>query len=123
MTRIIRVVATLLAAMYIGGGGFTEREIAQGAEPKGRVSLVIAAEPGAPMTSYHSWAKDLGQAGVRNVRIRSARSTDKLGIKSHGSQQMPAYDVLGHDLGRWRLALAGRAIQAGRRKWGCRMGQ
>ena len=113
MIRIIRVVATLLVAIYIGGGDFAGRDVAEGAEPKGRVSLVIAAEPGAPMASYHSWAKDLSQAGVRNVRIRAARSSDKLGIKSHGSEQMPAYDVLGMIAAGGDLLLPGARFKPG----------
>ncbi len=93
MKRFFRVSMTLLAAVYIWGGGC--RALADGPGPKGRVSLVIAAEAGAPIASYHSWSKDLGEAGVRNVRVRGGRSSDRLGIKSRGSREMPVYDVLG----------------------------
>lgn len=69
--------------------------MAAGPKPKGRVSLVIAADAGTPVSSYHTWAKDLGEAGVRNVRIRAARSGDELKITSSGTRQMPVYNVLG----------------------------
>ncbi len=93
MKRFFRVSMTLLAAVYIWGGG--GQAVADGPRPKGRVSLVIAAEAGAPIISYHTWSKDLGEAGVRNVRVRAGRSNDRLAIKSRGSQQMPVYDVTG----------------------------
>lgn len=93
MIRFVKIVLILLAGFSIWGGD--SRAVADRPRAKGRVSLVIAAEAGAPITSYQSWAKDLGKAGVRNVRIRAARSSDRLGVKSSGSQNMPVYDVLG----------------------------
>ncbi|MBN2292795.1 MAG: hypothetical protein JXM70_10240 [Pirellulales bacterium] len=95
MTRFAQFLVVTATAMYIWGVGFDGPDTVEGAKPKGRVSLIIAGEKGAPITSYQSWSKDLGEAGVRNVRIRAARKSDKIEIKSRGTDQMPFYDVLG----------------------------
>ncbi len=95
MIRLFLFIPALLSTTYIGGGDVGRQAMGDGPRLKGRVSLVIAAEAGTPITAYHTWARDLGEAGVRNVRVRGGRSSDRLGIKSRGSRQMPAYDVLG----------------------------
>ena len=93
--RFLQVVPTLLAAVVIWGVANGRPAAARESKPKARVNLVIAGEAGAPVSSYHSWSRELGKAGVRNVRIRAARSSDRIDIQTRGGGQYPTYDVSG----------------------------
>ena len=93
--RFLQVILTLLAVTVVWGGPNYSPAAAPESKPKGRVNLVIAGQAGAAVSSYHEWARELGKAGVRNVRIRAARSSDKIAIQTRGSGQYPTYDVTG----------------------------
>jgi hypothetical protein len=65
------------------------------ARAAGRVELTLATEPGAPLVAQQTWVRELGQAGVRNARIRQGRVGDRLGIETTGSKDSPIYVVTG----------------------------
>jgi hypothetical protein len=65
------------------------------ARAAGRVELTLATEPGAPLVAQQTWVRELGQAGVRNVRIRQQRSGDRMGIATTGTKDSPIYVVTG----------------------------
>ena len=95
MIRFIQIIPIAIAFLAVLGGMSDHMASAQGSSPKGRVNLVIAGEKGAPVSVYHQWSRELGEAGVRNVRIRAARSSDAVDIQTRGSRQYPVYDVTG----------------------------
>ena len=64
-------------------------------EASGRVELVLATDRQAPVTAQQTWARELGAAGVRNVRLRAGRTGDKVGIETRGTEQSPLYIVTG----------------------------
>jgi len=61
----------------------------------GRVQLELVGSARGSALDFQQWVRVLGQAGIKNVRIRSARPTDQVGIKVHGTQQSPTYVVTG----------------------------
>jgi hypothetical protein len=83
----------------------------------GRVELNIVTDRNAPLTAQQTWARALGAAGIRSVRLRSARTNDKIGIEVRGSKQSPIYVVTGKLDGRGDVVLPGgryRQSQAGK---------
>jgi len=59
----------------------------------GRVELEVAADRYAPPVAQQTWVRELGEAGVRHVRIRQQRSNDRPGITVRGTKDSPIYLV------------------------------
>ncbi|HPP52903.1 MAG TPA: hypothetical protein PK777_08145, partial [Thermoguttaceae bacterium] len=67
-----------------------------GASPAaGRVELVLLVSPQAGLTDPQTWAKALGEAGIRQVQIRQATPADQPGIERIGQADPPLYRVTG----------------------------
>lgn len=62
----------------------------------GRVQLELAGDSrqGAAM-GFQQWVQTLGQAGIRNVRLRTANDTDRPSIDVRGTEANPIYVVVG----------------------------
>jgi len=80
---IVAVGLVIWASMAAGGWG------------AGRVELLLATEQGAPLVAQQTWMRELGQAGVQNVRIRAAHSGARPGIEIRGTSDRPVYVVSG----------------------------
>ena len=61
----------------------------------GTYKLELVGEARGSALVFQQWLRALSQAGVKNVRIRSARATDKVGIEVRGSEDRPLYVVTG----------------------------
>ena len=62
---------------------------------KGTVQLELVGDEQGSALLFQEWGQTLGQAGIRNVRIRNAQETDKLGIETRGTADSPVYVVTG----------------------------
>ncbi len=78
-----------------------------------KVNLVIAGRPDAPIDSYQEWSRELGKVGLRNVRIRSALSSDKLDIQTRSDGRDKIYEVTGSIEGGGDLLLPGARFSQG----------
>ncbi len=86
--RVCRFLVLSIVLMLLAAGGTP-------AEAAGRVRLELVGEgPGAALI-FQEWARVLGRAGVKNVRIRTRRPTDKVGIEVRGTENSPLYVVTG----------------------------
>lgn len=65
---------------------------AQGA---GRVELELVTEERVPITAQQEWLRRLAEVGVANLRIRSKRPLDTIGIARRGTEAAPVYAVTG----------------------------
>jgi hypothetical protein len=67
------------------------------ASAAGRVELELVTEERVPITSQQEWMRRLGEAGVTNVRIRSAGLTGavRVGVEVRGGEAAPTYAVTG----------------------------
>jgi hypothetical protein len=63
------------------------------ANAAGRVQLEIVGNTRGASLTFQKWVRALGKAGVRNVKIRTATSADKLGIDTRGTASSPLYVV------------------------------
>lgn len=64
----------------------------------GVVQIELVAEgPAVQMAAQH-WARAFDQAGIRNVRIRSARPADRVGVSVRGTKDSPLYLITGRIL-------------------------
>ena len=70
-----------------------------------RVQLELVGEGGGAALAYQDWLKTLSAAGIRNVRIRGARPSDKVGIETRDTGVSPTYVVTGIVRGRDELIL------------------
>jgi len=61
----------------------------------GRVQLEIVGDTRGASLSFQKWVRALGEAGVRNVRIRAAKASDEIGIETRGTESSPLYVVTG----------------------------
>jgi len=61
----------------------------------GRVQLELVGDARGAALSFQEWARVLNGAGVQNVRIRSAKATDQVGIEVRGTEDRPLYVVTG----------------------------
>jgi hypothetical protein len=61
----------------------------------GTVELDLVGDMRGSALYFQEWAQLLGKAGVRNVRIRAAQDSDKVGIETQGTAQSPIYVVTG----------------------------
>ncbi|MBN2217460.1 MAG: hypothetical protein JW719_08795 [Pirellulales bacterium] len=78
-----------------------------------RVDLVVVADRNAPLVAEQTWARELGQAGVRNVQFRRGRSTDRPAVEVRGATDSPRYVVTGVLDARGELSLPGGRYRAG----------
>jgi hypothetical protein len=77
----------------------------------GQVQLELVADaPGAALT-FQDWSTALAQAGIRNVRLRSATESDKVGIKVIAAEEHPLYVVTGAIISRDELQVPGRRFK------------
>ena len=74
---------------------------------KGTVQLELVGDAQGSAMLFQEWGQTLGQAGIRNVRIRNAQETDKLGIETQGTADSPVYVVTGMIVSRDELLLPG----------------
>jgi hypothetical protein len=61
----------------------------------GRVKLEIVSDRNAPITSQQEWLQRLAAVGLTDLRIRSGRTGDQVGIEKQGSESEPVYVVTG----------------------------
>ncbi len=86
--QIRQIQSVLLVLSFTLGWGFS-------AEAAGRVQLELVGESQGSAMAFQQWARVLGEAGIRNVRIRSAKATDEVRIEIRGSDESPVYLVTG----------------------------
>lgn len=90
--------------------------LAGDARAAGRVELVLVAERNAPLTAQQTWVRELGQAGIRNVRLRRQRSSDRVEIEVRGTRDRPVYVVHGTLDSRGEIILPGGRYRSGQAK-------
>jgi len=78
-----------------------------------RVELELITEAGFSTTGSHRWMQMLKDLDLSNLRIRSARSGDKVGIKEGGVPSSPTYRVTGVLTSRNTLRLPGGEFRFG----------
>jgi len=61
----------------------------------GQVQLELVGDAGGAAMAFQEWARTLGRAGIRNVRIRSGKATDRVGVQVRGTEASPVYVVTG----------------------------
>ena len=61
----------------------------------GRVQLEIVGSSRGDALVFQQWLRALSGAGIKSVRIRSGKPTDKIGIEVRGSEDSPLYVVTG----------------------------
>ncbi len=71
------------------------------------VRLELVGDARSTALSFQDWAQALGNAGIKNVRIRSSIDTAKVGIDVQGSPNHPMYIVTGRVLSHDELQLPG----------------
>ncbi len=69
--------------------------VASSIQAAGRVRLELVGEGRGTSMAFQQWAGLLGKAGIRNVRIRTATATDRVGIEVRGTKDNPLYVVTG----------------------------
>jgi hypothetical protein len=65
--------------------GFLGLAAASGPAVEPRVRMEIVFDVRAPLTAQQEWAKRLADVGVRDVRLRSGGSDEKVGVESQGT--------------------------------------
>ncbi len=78
-----------------------------------RVEMELITEAGFPATGSHRWMQMLKGLDVSNLRIRSARTSDKVGVRERGTATSPTYQVTGILTGRNTLRLPGGEFRYG----------
>ena len=78
-----------------------------------RVEFELITEPGFPTTGSHRWMQLLKDLNVNNLRIRSARASEKVGIRERGTASSPTYQVTGLLTTRNTLRLPGGEFRFG----------
>ena len=61
----------------------------------GRVEVTLVTGDRASITAQHEWARDLARAGITDVRIRTQRARERLGVEVRGTPSAPVYSVTG----------------------------
>ena len=79
----------------------------------GVVELELVGDARGSAMVFQEWAQRLGEAGVRNVRLRTATDADKLGIATKGTERNPVYVVTGVVVSRDALLLPGGRYRRG----------
>ncbi len=92
----------------------------QSATAAGRTQLELVGEGSQAAMLFQPWMQVLGKAGIENVRFRSSKPTDKVGVQIHGTEDNRLYIVTGivrgtDELllpsGRFRRSDAGRLVR------------
>jgi hypothetical protein len=65
------------------------------AQAESRVELELVAEEGFPMQFAHQWMAELKNLGFSNLRVRSAKPSDRVEVRQRGSEDSPSYQVTG----------------------------
>jgi hypothetical protein len=73
----------------------------------GDVRLVLVSDAQGAAMTFQDWGHALDGAGIKNVRLRTATETDKVGIAVEGAAERPLYIVTGKVLSRDELQLPG----------------
>lgn len=71
------------------------------------VELVLVGDRQGGALAFQEWAQLLGQAGIRNVQLRTDTGADKIGVENRGSDRDPSYVVTGVVVSRDELKLPG----------------
>ena len=87
--------------------------VAFSANAGGSVQLELVGDTQGALMAFQEWAEVLGKAGIRNVRLRSAQDSDKVGIETQGTDQSPIYVVTGVVRSRDELLLPGGRFRRG----------
>lgn len=112
--------ASLGVPSPLAGSGFCWVASLQAQPPKATVQLELVGDARGAALSFQDWARALDQAGIRNVRLRSALGNEKVGVQLRGTAQRPIYLVTGQVLsaeelllppGRFRRSDLGRLAQ------------
>lgn len=61
----------------------------------GNVQLDLVGDLQGSALVFQEWAELLGKAGIRNVRIRAAKESDNVGVRTEGDPKNPTYIVTG----------------------------
>lgn len=78
-----------------------------------RVEMELLTEPGFPATGSHRWMDMLKDLNLSNLRIRSARASDEVGVRERGTADSPTYQVTGLLTSRNTLRLPGGEFRYG----------
>jgi hypothetical protein len=85
----VRYILTALAVLSWFAGSAASLHAA------GRVQLELVGDARGSALAFQQWLQTLAKAGVKNVRFRSARAGDEVGIDVRGTKQSPLYVVTG----------------------------
>jgi hypothetical protein len=77
----------------------------------GRVKLEVFANQQASITSQQQWLRQLAEAGISDVRIRTGQSADKVGIEMQGTESDPLYVVTGMITSNDEIVLPGKRFR------------
>ena len=79
----------------------------------GIVELELVGDARGSAMIFQEWAKLLGDAGIRNVRLRIDTGADKVGVENKGTDRNPIYVVTGVVVSRNELLLPGGRYRRG----------
>ncbi len=96
--RMAKFGALLVLAMHQAASPFP-------ASASGVVQVELVAEGPTLQMAAQQWARALDRAGIRNVRIRAARPTDRVGVSARGTEASPIYLVTGSILSHTELQM------------------
>jgi hypothetical protein len=85
-------------------------------EAAGQVRLELVGDARDAALSFQDWGRILDSAGIKNVRLRTATATDKVGIEMQGTAERPLYIVTGRVLSGSELQLPGARFNRGEGK-------
>ncbi len=114
------IAPSVVAGWVLAGGGPWGSATLHAQPPKGVVQIELVGEARGAALAFQEWARALDQAGIRNVRLRSAQGNERIGVEVRGTAQRPVYVVTGQVLsaqelllppGRFRRSDVGRLAQ------------
>jgi hypothetical protein len=76
-------------------------------EAAGQVRLALVSDARGAALTFQDWGQALAGAGIKNVSLRTAKESDKVGIEVEGDGNHPQYIVTGQVLSRDELQLPG----------------
>ncbi len=86
--RVCRILtASVVLILFAGGPGPVRAA--------GRVQLELVGDAQGSALAFQQWLQTLSRAGVKNVRIRSAKVADRVGIDVRGTKENRLYVVTG----------------------------
>lgn len=86
--RVVRTLSALVVLILLAGTGPPLRAA-------GEVRLELVGEARGSALAFQQWLQALSRAGITNVRIRSGKTTDTVGIEVRGTKDSPLYVVTG----------------------------